>query len=63
MTDSDKARTNKKWTSTEKYRDNYDRIFGQDDFPLYKPKEPGGWNIEIDVEKFKRLNEEESGEG
>lgn len=58
MTDSDKARTNKKWTSTDKYRDNYDRIFGPPETPVYAPKEPGGWDIVIDVNEFIRLNKE-----
>ena len=29
MSISEKGKTNKKWTSDKKYRDNYDRIFGK----------------------------------
>jgi len=31
MSDSDKARTNKKWTSSDKYREAHERIFKKDE--------------------------------
>lgn len=31
MTDSDKAQTNKKWTSSEEYRKNYNNIFKKEE--------------------------------
>ena len=31
MSESSKAKTNKKWASNDKYRENYDRIFSKQD--------------------------------
>jgi hypothetical protein len=38
MTDTIKGRVNKKWTSDDKYREGFDRIFGKKDTPE-KPEE------------------------
>ena len=54
---SDKAKTNKKWTSSERYRDNYDEIFG------VKPPKVNPDELETVQEPTDRLGEALNGLG